>query len=189
VLTDHDAAFSYAGGLLVGDLVRLRGTRDDDIQTLARWMMEPEIRATQSNIVLPLSEAATRELIAGWSKNEGTDVGFSIETLDSDRLVGHTGLFGGGVKDRRRIAGIFIGRPFLDRGYGTDAMRLLVSYGFRELGLHRVELTVLAFNARAIAAYRKVGFVEEGRARQAVFHDGHWYDEVSMAILADEWRS
>jgi RimJ/RimL family protein N-acetyltransferase len=43
--------------------------------------------------------------------------------------------------------------------------------------------------ARAIAAYRKAGFTEEGRAREAVFHDGHWYDEVSMAILAREWRS
>lgn len=189
MLEDHDGAFSYARELLVGDLVRLRGTRDDDLPTLARWMMDPQIRSTQSNVVLPLSEAATRELIAGWSKNDGPDVGFSIETLDSDRLVGHAGLFGGSVKDRHRTVGIYIGHPFLDQGYGTDAMRLVVRFGFRELGLHRIDLTVLAFNARAIAAYRKVGFVEEGRAREAVFHDGHWYDEVSMAILASEWRA
>lgn len=189
MLHDHDAAFSYASGLLVGERVRLRGTRDDDLPTLAHWLMDPEIRSTQSNIVLPLSEAAARELIAGWSKNEGPDVGFSIETLDSERLVGHAGLFGGGVKDRRRMVGIYIGRPFLDQGFGTDAMRLIIDYGFRELGLHRIELTVMGFNARAIAAYRKAGFTEEGRAREAVFHDGHWYDEVSMAILAHEWRS
>jgi RimJ/RimL family protein N-acetyltransferase len=189
VLEDHDAAFSYAGQLLVGQRVRLRGTREDDLPTLARWLMDPEIRSTQSNIVLPLSEATARELIAGWSKNEGTDIGFSIEALDSERVVGHTGLFGGSVKDRDRSVGIYIGPPFLNQGYGTDAMRLMVDYGFRELGLHRIDLTVLSFNTRAIAAYRKVGFVEEGRAREAVFHDGQWYDRVSMAILAGEWRS
>jgi RimJ/RimL family protein N-acetyltransferase len=189
VLDDHEAAFGYADALLVGDRVRLRGTRDDDLPTLARWLMDPAIRSTQSNIVVPLSEAAARDMIAGWSKNDGTDIGFSIEALDGERLVGHTGLFGGGVKDRRRMVGIYLGRPFLDQGYGTDAVRLVVDYGFRELGLHRIELNVLAFNTRAIAAYRKAGFTEEGRARDAVFHDGHWYDEVSMAILAREWRS
>ena len=189
MLEDHDAAFNYAVRLLVGDRVRLRATRDDDLPTIARWLMDPEIRSTQSNIVLPFSEATARDLVAGWSKNDGPDVGFSIETLEDERLVGHIGLFGGGIKDRRRMLGICIGRPFLDRGYGTDAVRFAVDYGFRELGLHRIELTVLAFNIRAIAAYRKAGFTEEGRARDAVFHDGHWYDEVSMAILDREWRS
>jgi RimJ/RimL family protein N-acetyltransferase len=189
VLDDHDAAFGYADALLVGERVRLRGTREDDLPALARWLMDPAIRSTQSNIVLPLSEATAREMIAGWSKNDGTDAGFSIEALDGERLVGHTDLFGGSVKDRHRTVGICIGRPFLGQGYGTDAMRVLVDYGFRELGLHRIDLTVVAFNARAIAAYRKVGFVEEGRAREAVFHDGQWYDRVSMAILAREWRS
>jgi RimJ/RimL family protein N-acetyltransferase len=189
VLQDHDAAFDYAGRLLVGDRVRLRGTREADLPTLAGWLMDPGIRSTQSNIVLPLSEAAARELLAGWSKNDSTEIGLSIEALDGERLVGHVGLFGGSLKDRRRTLGIYIGRPFLDRGYGTDAVRLAVDYGFREIGLHRIELSVLAFNARAIAVYRKAGFTEEGRAREAVYHDGHWYDEVSMAILDHEWRS
>ena len=60
VLADHDAAFSYARELLVGDLVRLRGTLDDDLPTLARWMMDPQIRSTQSNIVLVPTTVQTK---------------------------------------------------------------------------------------------------------------------------------
>jgi RimJ/RimL family protein N-acetyltransferase len=63
----------------------------------------------------------------------------------------------------------------------------MVRYGFQELGLNRIELGVWAFNDRAIAAYRKVGFVEEGRRRQMTFHAGQFHDEVLMSILRSEW--
>jgi len=189
VLNDHDDAFAYADELLVGERVRLRGTREEDLPALAAALMDPAIRASQSNTAAPLSEAAGRSVVAGWSANQGTDVGFSIETLaDEPELVGHVGLFGADVKDRCGTVGIMLLRPHVGQGYGTDAVRLIVGYGFREVGLHRVQLNVHAFNARAIAAYRKVGFVEEGRRRQAVCHDGHWYDEVQMSILSQEWR-
>jgi len=74
----------------------------------------------------------------------------------------------------------------MGRGFGTDATRLAVRYGFREMGLHRIELHVLAYNERALAAYQRVGFVVEGRRRDAVFHDGRWHDEVLMAVLRSD---
>jgi RimJ/RimL family protein N-acetyltransferase len=189
-LRDHDDAFAYADALLVGEKVRLRGTREDDLPALAAAMMDPAIRATQSNTATPHSEAAARSVIAEWSANKSIDVGFSIETLaGTPELVGHVGLFGASVKDRCGTVGIVLLRPYLGRGYGTDAVRLIVGYGFRELGLHRIQLDVLSFNARAIAAYRKAGFVEEGRRREAIHHDGHWYDNVQMSILAHEWAA
>ena len=87
------------------------------------------------------------------------------------------------------IVGIMLLRAHLGRGYGTDAMRLIVGFGFREVGLHRIQLGVYSFNPRAIAAYRKAGFIEEGRRREAIYHDGHWYDNVQMSILEHEWRA
>jgi RimJ/RimL family protein N-acetyltransferase len=138
--------------------------------------------------VLPPSEATARAEIGEWHANKTTDTGFSIETLaDEPKLVGSIGLFGAGVKDRCGTLGIFLGREFVGRGYGTDAVRVIVSYGFREIGLHRIQLNVYAFNIRAVSAYRSAGFVEEGRRRKAVLHDGEWYDEVLMSILDDEW--
>ncbi|MEQ8674041.1 MAG: GNAT family protein [Aggregatilineales bacterium] len=73
------------------------------------------------------------------------------------------------------------------KGYGTEAMRLMVNYGFNQLGLHRIELSVYAFNPRAIRAYEKVGFKREGVMRDALLWDGEYVDSISMSILDHEW--
>ena len=187
-LTDVSSAFGYGDSILVGDLVRLRGLRDDDLPTLARWEMDPGRMATLSNWVVPPSEAAAKERIAKWSANQGDDLSFAIETLDDPPvLVGSVGLWGARPKDRRATLGIALGRDYIGRGYGTDAMRVIVGYGFREMGLHRIQLSVAPFNPAGIRAYQNAGFVEEGRHRESVLHDGRWYDEVLMSILDHEW--
>ena len=85
--------------------------------------------------------------------------------------------------------GIALGREYTGRGYGTDAMRVIVGYRFREMGLHRIQLGVAPFNPAGIRAYEKAGLVEEGRHRESVLHDGRWYDEVLMSILDHEWAA
>ena len=77
----------------------------------------------------------------------------------------------------------------LGQGVGTAVTELVLRYSFRELGLHRVELRVLDYNARALASYRKSGFVEEGRLRQAALVDGAWHDDVMMSIVYVEWEN
>ncbi|MFD9738174.1 GNAT family N-acetyltransferase [Umezawaea sp. NPDC059074] len=69
------------------------------------------------------------------------------------------------------------------KGYGTEATRLLLRYAFDVIGLHRVELEVFDFNPRAIASYRKCGFVEEGRLREALLWEGRWHDALLMGVL------
>ena len=63
----------------------------------------------------------------------------------------------------------------------------MLDHAFRRLGLHRVGLSVFAFNERAIRAYQKAGFRIEGRLREAIWRDGHYVDEVQMGILSSEW--
>jgi RimJ/RimL family protein N-acetyltransferase len=75
------------------------------------------------------------------------------------------------------------------QGYGTEATRLMLAHAFLTMGIHRVSLAVFAFNERAIRSYRKVGFTVEGRAREAIFRDGRFWDEISMSILEPEWRA
>ena len=112
------------------------------------------------------------------------------ETLDDPPvLIGNIHLWGARPKDRCATLGIALGREYIGRGYGTDAMRVIVSYGFREMGLHRIQLGVAPFNPAGIRAYEKAGFVEEGRHRESVLHDGRWYDEVLMSILDHEWAA
>jgi RimJ/RimL family protein N-acetyltransferase len=189
-LTDVSGAFGYGDSILVGELVRLRGVRDEDLPALATWELDPGRLATLSNRVTPPSEAAARERIAKWSANEKDDVGFAIETLgDPPVLAGNLHLFGVRAKDRCATLGIALGRDYIGRGYGTDAVRVIVGYGFREMGLHRIQLGVAPFNPAGIRAYQKAGFVEEGRLRESVLHDGRWYDEVLMSILDHEWAA
>ena len=186
-------AAAYGRQVLTGSRVRLRGLRDDDLAALVRWWQDPELGALQMTSVVPASEAAARELFARWSANQDSDVGFSIETLptaaEPATLVGHLGLFGVQPKTRSATYAIGLGAEHLGRGYGTDATRLAVSYAFREMNLHRIELTTMAFNERALAAYRKAGFREEGRRRDAVFHDGGYHDEVLMSVLSTDASS
>jgi len=189
-LDDITGAFAYGDSILTGERVRLRGVRDDDLPTLAKWGMDPGRMTTLSNWVVPPSEAAARDQIAKWAANEKDDVGFAIETLgDKPVLVGNLGLWGTRPKDRCATLGIALGRDHIGRGYGTDALRIIVSYGFREMGLHRIQLVVAPYNVAGIRAYTKAGFTEEGRRREIVLHDGRWYDEVLMSVLDHEWAA
>jgi RimJ/RimL family protein N-acetyltransferase len=94
-LTDVSGAFGYGDSILVGERVRLRGVRDGDLPTLAKWEMDPGRMATLSSWVVPPSEAAAKERIAKGSGNEKDDLGFAIETLeDPPVLIGHVELWG-----------------------------------------------------------------------------------------------
>ena len=74
------------------------------------------------------------------------------------------------------------------KGYGTEATKLMMDHAFGTLGLHRVGLFVFEFNERAIRAYQRVGFVQEGRARQSIRRDGRWWDELAMSMLDTDWQ-
>ena len=74
------------------------------------------------------------------------------------------------------------------RGYGTEAMTVVLDHAFEAIGLHRVQLDVYAFNPRAIRSYEKAGFTVEGRQRDTLYWDGEWTDSVLMSVLADDPR-
>ncbi|MCI0709573.1 MAG: GNAT family N-acetyltransferase [Chloroflexi bacterium] len=96
--------------------------------------------------------------------------------------------YGYDARNRAASIGIGIAEPaYREKGYGTEAMRLMLDYGFNELNLNRVELTVSSFNPRAIHVYKKVGFKEEGILRQCDYNDGQYYDVLVMSLLREEW--
>lgn len=105
-----------------------------------------------------------------------------------DRLVGSVRLFNANPMDRRASMAIGILDPAaFGKGIGTRAMRLVAGYAFGDLKLNRISVRVLAFNARAIAAYKKVGFEIEGREREAAWIDGVWQDDLLMGLLARDF--
>jgi RimJ/RimL family protein N-acetyltransferase len=74
------------------------------------------------------------------------------------------------------------------KGYGTDAMRVVLRYAFTELNLHRVSLDVFSYNPRAIRSYEKAGFKYEGCMRSRVQRDGKRWNMVFMGIMKEEWE-
>ena len=85
-----------------------------------------------------------------------------------------------------RYAVGLLDRARLGIGLGAEVTQAVLRYGFRDLKLHRIDLRVLAFNARAIRCYLRCGFAEEGRERESAFIGGQWHDDVIMGILEHE---
>ncbi|WP_022906276.1 GNAT family N-acetyltransferase [Curtobacterium sp. B18] len=184
------AAQAYGATLLEGDLVRFRALDDADLPDLVRWWRDPAWAVLQQIIVRPGPADSVTEMFRNWSKSERSgDVGFSVVDRTSDTLVGHVTLFGATLPVRAATLAVMIGSEHAGHGYGTDAVRLLTDYGFREMGLNRIEIQVHAFNDRARAVYAKVGYHVEGVRREATFHDGRFHDEVIMSALARDWSS
>ncbi len=135
--------------------------------------------------VWPESMEGTR---AWWEAVRGSDPGpFVIETLDGGEPVGVCSLENVSARNRSAVLGIWIAEAHWNRDYGTDAVRTLCGFGFREMNLHRIALSVYGHNPRGRRAYERAGFREEGRRREASFADGRFVDSIEMAILADEF--
>ena len=175
--------------LFRGNLVRLAAPRPEDAATFARWSEDAEyLRLLDTDPAQPLSaeEFAEREITLTGPRN----VLFRIRTLAEDKLIGFVALHSIEWNNQAGVLAIGIGDPdYRGKGYGSDALRLILRYAFNELNLYRVGLHVIGYNARAIRAYEKVGFRREGVVRGAILRDGQRYDDIIMGILRDEWQN
>lgn len=174
--------------MIEGKLVNLRARETGDIERMTRWINDREVQHFHS-ARYPWSLAAEEAFMGPRIARPIAfgEVLFAIETKDGVH-IGSCGLHGASPEDRRAELGIMIGeKAYWSKGYGTDAVATMVRFAFGEMDLNRVELHVFDFNARGIAAYRKGGFVQEGRLRQHHYQDGAYHDVVVMAVLRDEW--
>ena len=158
----------------------------DDLERFYKWYNDPRLRQFML-MPYPTTRTDEKEFIEKMTKGK-EDIVLSIIVKKGDRLIGNLGLHRINRVFRSAMLGIAIADPGMaSRGFGTEAIRLMLDYGFRTLNLHRIELFVHDFNARAIGAYKKLGFVEEGRKREAMYSGGRYHDEILMAVLRHEW--
>jgi RimJ/RimL family protein N-acetyltransferase len=174
---------------IVGAKCYLSPCDPEDAEKWAEW-------ETDLAVALPLGDEAytpssankAREQIASILEHQSHV--FTIVDLATDRPLGRCMLFNVNPVDRHAMLGILIGeKAYWDQGYGQEAVRLLLDYGFNLLNLHNIMLGTFAFNERAARCYRKVGFREIGRRRQARIVAGQKYDVILMDILAGEFES
>jgi RimJ/RimL family protein N-acetyltransferase len=176
--------------LFVGKLLRLAPILPDDTTTFAKWTEnDAYLRMLDDDPARPLSPEAFAQFEGGFI-NAPNIFAFRLRTLADDKLIGFVVL--GDIKwpNQTALLGIGIGDPaYWGKGYGSDALRLILAYAFRELNLYRVGLNVIGYNTRAIRAYEKAGFVLEGRLRGVIHRDGQRYDGLCYGILRDEWAA
>lgn len=159
--------------------------RDKDI--ILAGIHEPEgnkLTGTHGTFTMPQIEA----YITNNSKNDER-LGWVICLVD-DTVVGEIVI--NEIDQNNRSANIRIAlfnTQYFGKGYGTEAMRLAIHYGFKTLNLHRIELTVFDFNPRAIHVYEKLGFKLEGTMRDTLHWEGKYHSEHIMSILEKEWYS
>ena len=174
---------------IVGRQIVLRRHRVENLRTFMRWYTDPEVARLTRYQQAPLSQDEIQRFF--YSRIMGTDfLSMAIHLRESNRLVGTCAFSQLDGDNGSTLFHITIGeRDAWGLGYGTEATQLMLEHAFTRLALHRVALTVFDFNPRAIRSYQKCGFVEEGRARQAIFRDGRFWDEIHMSVLLDEWEA
>ncbi|MFI6566111.1 GNAT family N-acetyltransferase [Streptomyces sp. NPDC050534] len=175
-----------------GKLVRLRALRPEDAEHHVRWRNDPEVvrwAAAGDPMFGPVTAEAVRlgfDTMLRLSPRESAV--FTVEDLTGGTVIG--------MADYRDLdphagvatLGITIGeRELWGGGYGSDAVRLLAGHLFGAYGLSRLELDTWSGNERAVRAFARLGFREEGRRRSAVLVEGRRYDRVLFGMLREEW--
>lgn len=173
---------------LIGEKSYLSPVTLNDAELWADWFNDLEVTIPLGNeAYIPTSLEKEREGIAH-TLQSGAHM-FTIVDALTDIGIGRCLLFDLNVIDRNAKVGIFIGnKEYWGKGYGSDALRLLLDYGFNLLNLNNIMLGAFSFNERALNCYRKVGFKEIGRRRQARIIGGVKYDSVFMDMLAEEFE-
>jgi RimJ/RimL family protein N-acetyltransferase len=166
-----------------GKLVRLRAFERADVEMHWAFMNDYDtVRSMSSGMLYPTSredEARYLEQQTGYTRGEYQ---FAMETL-SGQLIGRCGFTRVDWKNRLAEIGIMIGEAeFRGKGYGSDALRLLIRIAFEELNLHKLKLSVFAFNLQALGCYEKCGFIREGLLKDELFREGRYHDVVVLGL-------
>lgn len=170
--------------------IKLRAFERTDLDRVHKLFNNPELLQYLSpEAIMPVS----REEEAGFIENcvnpkdKESHYNFAIENAKGE-LIGGCGYDKVSHKNRTCYIGISIyDKHFWGKGYGTAALRELLSFLFFEKNLRKVLLSVYSFNQRAITCYKKVGFRQEGCLKEQIYRNGKYHDLHVMAVLADDY--
>lgn len=177
--------------ILTGKLVYLAALEPQALaEAIHRWDRDSEFRRLLDSS--PANQYSVKKLKELCQKEQVDEprsgYTFGIHSVEGNNLIGFTDLEGNIIPHGEAFVGIGIGdRDFWGKGYGSDAMKVILRFAFQELNLRRVALDTFEYNPRAIHSYEKVGFIHEGRARKYLYREGRRWDLIFMGILREEW--
>lgn len=170
---------------LIGERIYLSPRNTEEVEKFTEWLNDFE---TTDYIGKSATITTLEEERKYFEDNTNKENCFFIVTLDENKLIGTISLEKFDSINRNAVLGIFIGdKEYRSKGYGKEAIELILDFGFNYLNLNEIKLDVMAFNERAIKCYKKCGFKEYGRRRESVYLNGKYYDVISMDILRREF--
>lgn len=175
--------------MLKGKKVRLTAIKETDLPVIAKWFENAEfLRLYDAVPAMPRTEQSFKS----WTEREDSnnqEFRFAIRPINDDTIIGFMELDGILWNHRNAWLSIAIGDASnWSQGFGKEAMTLLLNFSFRELNLHRVQLTVFEYNKKALALYEKLGFQKEGSYREFLKRDGESYNMELYGLLEHEWE-
>jgi RimJ/RimL family protein N-acetyltransferase len=169
--------------------VFLRPGERSDILTFVGWFTDA--RTTRTLLfVSPIGEALEERWFDGMLERHGREQWFFVICrIEDERAVGAIDLHAIDLTNGSAAIGVTVGDPAdTGQGYGSDALRAIIEFGFGELRLERIWLDVYDFNERARRLYDRLGFVHEGTLRHGLYRAGAFHDVHRMSIIREEWR-
>ena len=175
---------------LTGARVMLREFRQEDLSGIRSWVNDYDtVRFLGAGYAKPQSWEQTESYLMSLLNGEAGGVHLAVADRETKRYLGQCGLMMIDHTARRAELAVVLAPDSANRGYGREAIALMLEYAFMQLNLNRVFLQVHADNARAIHVYEKCGFKREGCLRAHFYCDGRYIDAVQMGILRGEWES
>jgi len=170
---------------LVGDRIYLSPRNSEDVEIFTKWMNDFQVSDYTGRSAYITTLNGEKNYLEANSESE---CNFVIVTLEDDKMIGTVSLENFNYINRTATLGIFIGdEDYRNNGYGTEAIKLILEFGFKYKNLQNIKLDLMEFNERALKCYQKCGFKEYGRRRKCRFINGKYYDSISMDILAEEF--
>ena len=166
---------------IIGERLYLSPINPDDLIIYTKWMNDVDVVKNlggySNNMSIPAEKNALDELAK-------TGHNYAMVLNDGDKLIGNISLFQINTVYKSAELGIFIGeKECRGKGYGTEAIKLLVNYGFNTLNLKNIMLTLDSENIGGYKCYKKAGFTEFGRRHECRYIDGGYHDTIYMEII------
>lgn len=168
-----------------GEKVCLRAYKEEDISVASKFVNDKELKKLLvTTIPFPMTYWEEEEWIKSQKSNKEGTYNFAIEDIETNKYIGGCGIQNVNWLARVATVGIMIGdKDYWGRGYGTDAMKVLINFIFNDMNINKIRLGTFSFNERAIKSYEKCGFKVEGVLKDEIFKDGKYYDEIIMSIF------
>ncbi|MGN1069039.1 MAG: GNAT family N-acetyltransferase [Candidatus Fimadaptatus sp.] len=173
---------------MLGERIMLREFEQNDLGEMRKWITDPDsTRYLSDTFVVPQTWEQTAGFLDSLLSGSKPGVHLVIADIMTGDYLGQCDLMNVTDYSRKAELAIVLGPEHQGKGYGGEAIALLLELAFCHLNLNRVHLRVSSQNARALICYERAGFAREGVLRQDSFSGGEYRDTVIMGILRDEW--